>query len=306
MFHRTIAALASLVLLAACNKAEKTAPPLVESGKLSALIKTADKIVVFSGPAENETALFTSVNPTDIAEFNDALTVDVPDSKFFCNCFGTLGVRLYRGKTELVRITNHHGVSVRCSLWHSDAMLKDPLKWAMWFDARKMPGPRADVEEMNARAKQREITNARLKAATPQSLRPLVEQVEHGEASKSIELLRSALAGEFPDAEQRILVLLGWYGSGGGSWSGSSIYEIIARDLLDEVTTSDLVAALDVEGPSPAQLEGAARLVVRWQFTSRRRGDLKALPLAVKSKLLSHALQSENKEKREDAKRAFE
>jgi len=48
----------------------------------------------------------------------------------------------------LAQITNHHGKSVRCSLWGSDAVIADAEKWLKWFDDRKIDGPRIEVEEM--------------------------------------------------------------------------------------------------------------------------------------------------------------
>jgi hypothetical protein len=248
--------------------------------------------------------LFTSTAPKDFAEFNDALTVLPPKEWFHCMCIGTPAVRLYRGDTELALVSNHHGRSVRCSLWTSDAMLKDPEKWLQWFDARNMPELRKEVEEMAAGAKQGELSYARWRAAMPKSVRPFWEQATRDETSPNVEPLRAALAKEFPDTRQRILALFSWYGSGDGPWSGFPSYEIAAEELLLDMPTPDLVAAAQTDNLSDPQLEGAARLFGGWHFSQRRPDDRKTCPATLKKKLLDHSLQSKDEDKLGRAKNA--
>ncbi len=152
MLPRMAFALTLCALLTACHAPEKKDERPVDPAKLAALVMQADKIVVSDSPMKDAEVLFSSTAPKDIAEFNEALTVVRPEGIFRCACIGTPAVRLYRGETELALVTNHHGHSVRCSLWTSDAMLKDPEKWLQWFDARKMPEPRREVDDMTARA----------------------------------------------------------------------------------------------------------------------------------------------------------
>jgi hypothetical protein len=304
MFPRTVLALTLLVLFTACHAADKKDEHPVEPAKLAALIKQADKIVVSDSPMKDAKVLFTSTAPKDIAEFNDALTVAPPKGWFHCMCIGTPAVRLYRGDTELALVTNHHGRSVRCSLWTSDAMLKDPEKWLLWFDARKMPEPRKEVDEMAARAKQGEISYARWRAAMPKSVRPLWERATR-EISPNVKPLRTALAKEFPDTRQRILALFSWYGSGDGPWSGFPSYESAAEELLLDIPTPDLIAAALAENLTDAQIEGAARLFGGWDFSQRRPDDRKTLPAALKKKLLDHSLKSKDDDKLGRAKNAF-
>ena len=300
-----LVAVSLFALFNVCHAAGKTDAHPVEPAKLDALIKRADKIVVLDSPEKGAKVLFTSTDANDIAEFNEALTVMPPKEWFHCMCMGAPAVRLYRGETELALVTSHHGRSVRCSLWASDAMLKDPEKWIAWFDARKMPEPRQEVEDMAARAKQAEVSRARWRAAMPESVRPLWERAARDETSPNVEPLRSALAKEFPDTRQRALALFAWYGSGDGPWSGFPSYETAAEELLLDLTTPDLVAAARVGNLDDAQIEGAARLFGGWNFSQRRPADRKALPADLKKKLLDHALQSKDEDKRDRAKNAF-
>ena len=305
MFSRTILALTLFVFATVCHASNRQDEHPVEPAKLTALIKQADKIVVSESPLKDAEVLFTSTDPKDIEEFNDALTVTIPKEWFYHKCIGTPAVRLYRGDAELALITNHHGRSIRCSLWTSDAMLKDPDKWLRWFDARKMPEPRKEVEESAARAKEREISYARWRAAMPKSLRPLWEQAVRDTMSPNVKPLRAALAKEFPDSHQRILALFSWYGSGDGPWSGFPAYETAAEKLLLDFPPPDLIAAAQADNLTDAQIEGAARLFGGWDFSQRRPDDLKTLPAALKKKLLDHSLKSKNEDKLGRARNAF-
>ena len=305
MFSQTVLTLTLFVLLIACHTEGKTDKRPVEPAKLAALIKEADKIVVSDSLMEGAKVLFTSTAPQDIAEFNNALTVEPPKEWFHCMCIGTPAVRLYRGDTELALVTNHHGLSVRCSLWSSDAMLKDPEKWLQWFDARKMTEPRKEFDDMAASAKKREISYARWLAAMPKSVLALWERAVRDHPSPNVKPLRTALAKEFPDIRHRIMALFSWYGSGEGPWSGFPSYESVAEELLLDIPTSDLVAAAQADNLNDAQLEGAARLFGGWDFSQRRPDDRKTLPAALKKKLLDHSLKSKNNDKLGRAKRVF-
>lgn len=305
MFTRTFFSLTLFALLTVCHAADAKDEHPVEPAKLASLIKQADKIVVFDGPMEDAKVLFTSTAPKDISEFNDALTVLPPKGWFHCMCDGTPAIRLYRGDRELALVTNHHGLSVRCSLWASDAMLTDPEKWLQWFDARKIPEPRKEFEDMAASTKQSEISYARWRAAMPKSVRPLWEKAVRDGIFPNVKPLRAALAKEFPDTRQRILALFSWYGSGAGPWSGFPSYESAAEELLLDIPTPDLIAAAQADSLTEAQIEGAARLFGGWGFSHRRPDDRKTLPDALKKKLLDHSLKDTDEDKLGRAKNAF-
>jgi hypothetical protein len=305
MFYRILFALVWSGLLVSGHAADKKDERPVEPAKLAALIKQADKIVVLDSPLKDAKVLFSSTTAKDIAEFNDALTVEPPKEWFHCMCFGTPAVRLYRGDTELALVSNHHGRSVRCSLWTSDALLKDPEKWLRWFDARKMPEPRKEADDMAARAKEGEISYARWLAAMPKSVRPLWEQANGDEISPNVKPLGTALAKEFPDTRQRALALFAWYGSGDGPWSGFPAYESAAEELLLDIPTPDLIAAAQADNLTEAQLEGAARLFGGWDFSQRRPDERKTLPAALKKRLLDHSLKSKDEDKVGRARKAF-
>jgi len=111
----------------------------VDPAALAALLDGADRIVVYKDYFyEPEKALFSSTDRADIEAFKDAVVVIPPKrgwSILGCHC-GSLEVFAYQGETELVRISNVHAEAIGCSLWDSDAELKDREKWIRWFEER--------------------------------------------------------------------------------------------------------------------------------------------------------------------------
>ena len=112
--------------------------------------------------------------------------------------------------------------------------------------------------------------------------------------------MRAPLAQGLPDLHERILALLTWYGSGGGSWSHFPRYENVASQLLLDCSTADILSAIGAAQLTEAQTEGAARL-----FAQQRIEDSKKLPPELKKRLLEHSLQSEDSDKRDRARTAF-
>jgi len=302
MLCRTTSILAiSVFFTVGCSTRHEGTP----QDRLSNVIGQADKIVVFESELENAKVLFSSTASKDIAEFNDALAVVPPKDGFKCACIAAPAVRLYRGGTELVLVTNYGGFMVGSSLWGSDAMIKDPEKWLKWFGARNMPRPREEFEESRVRAEKAENAYTRWLAAMPKSIQPLWEQATRDELSPNTTPLREALNRDIPKPKLRAMELFSWYGSGAGPWSGYPSYEGIAEELLLDIPTPELIAAAQADNLTDAQLEGAARLFGGWGFSQKRTGDGKLLPARLKKKLLEHALKSTDEDKLDRAKDAF-
>lgn len=308
MIARTFSLVMICTLAAIGYSTDREAERPVKRAQLTKLIEQADKIVVFDGPRQDSKVLFSSNERKDIDEFEKAFTIEPlpPYQSIHCACIGTPAVRLYRGGTELVLITNHHGQLIRCSLWSSDVPVRDQDKWLKWFDARKISGPRKEVEENIASAKQHRIDEKRWFVAMPKSIQPLWPETLRQEFSPDLKPLRNALAKEFPDASKRILALLSWYGSGADPWSGYPYYEGTAEELLLDLPTSDILNAIQTSYLSEEQTEGAARLFGGWDFSKQRPNDLKMVPESLKKTLLEHSLQTTNKDKLSRAKDAFQ
>jgi hypothetical protein len=173
------------------------------------------------------------------------------------------------------------------------------------LSAAKLPLSKS-AEKIAAQYKVDEAVEARWREAMPKSIKPLWDDVPWTQFNPNVAPLRSALAQEFPDARQRILVLFAWYGSGAGSWSRFPKYEEIAETLLLEYPTPELIASLETETLTEPQLEGAARLFGRYTFGYIRPDeDRGALPAPLKKKLLDHSLKSTDEDKLLRARSAF-
>jgi hypothetical protein len=171
------------------------------------------------------------------------------------------------------------------------------------LSANHLPLSRSAMALETAR-EQFEVSESRWLAAMPSALKPLWSEAVK-DNKPHLEPLRTALVGEFPNEQPRILALYAWFGSGEGPWSGFPSYETVAEELLLEFQTEALIEAAEATR-SAQQLEGAARLFGGWSFSQGRPGDLARLPPDLKRRLLAHSLQSADEDKRSRAHHAFD
>lgn len=163
-----------------------------------------------------------------------------------------------------------------------------------------------DSEGEEARRQQYVEDEARWLAAMPKSIVPFRESVDPFGKPENMPRILEALAAEFPEPQQRILKLFAWFGSGAGPWSGYPSHEGLAEELLFDHPTAALVAAAESPTLTERQLEGAARFFGGWDFRQRRPDDLRALPPALRKRLLEHCLKRSGDEDRlARAKHAF-
>ena len=297
---------------------EKEKHHRVKPEEISALIQAADKIVVYGvgyavadhvNPSPGHAVLYTSSDPKDISELKAALTIEVPKDWFRCACMPSIEIVLFRKGKNLGFISVYEGQVIGFSPWSSDARIQDVEKWLGWFDARKISGPRQEVQLERDQEEASRIAENRWMKAMPESLRPIwpkaIESMMPGQKSdtKALEL---SLAKEYPDVPQRIRALMSWFGSGAGPWSGFPMYEQLAEEMLLEYRTDDLVAAVKDVKLSEQQTEGAARLFAGWDFNNRRPADNGLIPGDLKQVLLGHSLKSTDGDKVSRARAAFE
>lgn len=172
--------------------------------------------------------------------------------------------------------------------------------------AAKLPISKSYDEDAElARAKRSEDAYRRWRDATPQSLR----NIEVGNlpfvGDDVIARMAAVMKAEHPQINERLLVLLGWFGSGAGPWSGFPAHEDIPERLLLLYSTEELLGALDSAELSKSQLEGAARLFAGWSFGQQRPADKDKLSKAWKKRLLAQSQGSQDKDKRDRAMHAF-
>lgn len=282
-----------------------TANTAVVLEDLRKILAAADKIVVKTRPTRLSRILFESTDKKDLEDLWRSLVLEPPAEWFHCMCDGTPAIYVYERGRELAELTNHHGLSIRCSLWDSDVRITDTEKWLSWFDARRISGPREEVEKMRAQQAQSMQDWEKWLAAMPNALRTVWSNALGEFGSVDLDPLRSELESSIPDSGERILALLEWFGSGAGPWSGFPSYESAAENLLLDFSTIDLIAATQSKRLSPAQTEGAARLFGGWSFAQQRSEGLRVLPDALKKDLWLHTQNTNDKDKFLRARRAF-
>lgn len=255
--------------------------------------------------------LYASAKREDIEALAAALDIDAPAHWFYCMCAGDPILHLYQGDTKLGEISNHHGVSIRTSLWVANGKFKDNEKWLQWFERRGLPGPRREVEEADAEKRQSQIDDERWFAAMPASIRPLwdPDRTSGGRGlldKKDLQPLRDALSVEFPDEKQRAMALFAWYGSGQGPWNGVPYRETVPEELLHDLTAEALAAAAG-EALTRVQMEGAARFFAGPAAARRGRRQEIVLPEKTRQTLFLHIKRQRNvaEEKFEWAEKVF-
>ena len=146
-----------ITLLTMCRSRDRRDDNQVESARLAAIIEKADRIVVFEHNLKDARVLFNSTARTDLEEFKDAAAIVWPPPGGFCLCLGFPSIRLYRGRSELLRIENHDWHKISCPFWIDDVSLKDARKWRAWFESRNIPH---SIEEVARRDEARRDRNA--------------------------------------------------------------------------------------------------------------------------------------------------
>ena len=280
--------------------------PVVLDELYSVLRKTVRIVVEDYPPSGGTETHYESSDRNDVEDLRASLLLEVPAEGFHCMCLGSPALRLYGPDRECETLTNHHGLSVRCSLWTSDVEVRDTEKWLSWFDRRGMPGPRQEVEDARRRQETNQKAWAKWVDAMPKALAPVWEgAVNHLWGSLNVAPLGIALANGEPEETRCIRALCEWYGSGTGLWSGYPFYEEAAEKLLLGYSTTSIVEAIQSSTFSPAQMEGAARLFAGSSFREARPDDLKKIPYSLKKLLWDHVKKSKDVDKCARAARAF-
>lgn len=272
---------------------------------LREILVGADQIVVRSDPTSSSETLFESKDKKDLVDLWGSLALEPPSEWFQCMCGGAPALYVYDRGRERVRLTNHHGLSIRCSLWKTDVRIADTEKWLQWFDQRGITAPRQEVEAARAQQKQNRKDWDKWMDAMPTALKAVWSNALGAFGMVDVVPLRSALQFGATSRSECILALLEWFGSGAGPWSGFPSYESAAEDLLFDFSTTEIIMAAESMSLNPAQTEGLARLFAGWSFGNQRPDDLIQLPEPLKQSLWAHSQNTHDKDKYWRAKNAF-
>jgi hypothetical protein len=279
----------------------------VEPHQLYGLIANSDRMVITESPIDGAKVLFTSSNPDELKLFSDSLVLKKPEPEkyFHCMCIGEPSITFYKGTNETVHLTNHHGQSIRCSLWSSDVAIANVEKWMQWFDNHGITSIREEVEFAEKQAKIRENDWESWTDAMPQCLEPIWEDSLGNFGMVDTKPLSKVLKQEIPNKTERILALLEWYGSGSRRWSGFPTYEQAAETILLEFDTKDIVEAIQSTQLTESQIEGGARLFGGWTFSKKRPKGLNEVPKELKQMFWNQVKSTDDEDKLGRAERAF-
>lgn len=304
-----MAALGSVILGFVLYAVIPTSPTTSE---LRGLIAESDSMVIKEFRAvSNASAMavvYRSDNPEDLKTFSASLHLKKhsPFLSFRCMCDGTPVIYFYSGTNTTVHLSNHHGKSIRCSLWSSDVEIADNDAWAQWFEDRGISSVREELEDARVRAKLIKREREKWENAMPDGLkRTWRKTVSYSQGTKNVDPLIKTLEKLIPNRTQRILVLLEWYGSGEGPWSGYPFYEGTVGEMLLKYETKDVVEAIQSAELSPAQIEGGARLFGGGAFSRKHPNGLNEIPNEMKEMFWEHVRSTDDEDKLGRARRAF-
>ncbi len=244
--------------------------------------------------------LYETTDPEEIARLAETLQTG-PGSGAHCMCVGTLIYEI-EFRAGIRRISLHHGESVRVDNEFENLPLLSPDACIDWLSAHGVTFVREQYEEDRRQRAKSASQAERWRTLLPSSLVPFFDG--RGFEGKPPSEWTAALAVEYPDLQQRAIVLLRLFGSGAGPWSGYPSYEGMPETLLLEMPLEVLLAAA-AEASDDRGTEGAARLFAGWYFGRQRPGDRAALPAELKRRLLTHAERSADEDKRARARAAF-
>lgn len=273
--------------------------------KLAELIKTADRLVVKESPIGDSALLFESPDQSDIEALARCLVVQIPEEGVHCMCDGAPAILLYRGDEQVLELTNHHGASVRCSLWDSDVIVANPEKWISWFDVRGMNGPRRELEALQIQEAELQRSWRKWASAMPAGISEAWNPMIEAQGTIDLATLQNALNASIPAHADQVRALFVWNGSGAGPWSGFPSYEEAAEQLLLGYEIPELISAVDPQTATPELIEGAARLFAGFGFFQRHPNGARQLPAELKLAFWNHTKNASDQDKRGRAQRAF-
>ncbi|GAB4588872.1 hypothetical protein [Nocardia sp. IFM 10818] len=247
----------------------------------------------------DSTPLLEERDPVAVRALREALRIaDLPG--FICLCWGDVALDFYDAAgTRLATVTLHHGYSLRWNGWAQDAVLADGVRSLEWLAVRGVTGPLAEYRAAERRREQSE-QQARLWAA---QIPPVLIDFRHDFLTISasgrlpdeatMTAVRRRLLAAYPDPVDRLTVLLAWFASGSGKYSGYPAHEDVPAVLADGEDEADFVrAAEQAHGRAAA---GAARYLRRWDTRNRVDRLLSALSPATRRKIVEHAHDDEDR-----------
>ncbi|WP_203698311.1 hypothetical protein [Catellatospora coxensis] len=237
--------------------------------------EAAEVVIVEASPynLDKPDAERITVSGAEIGELAELLAIVDGGTGDRCRCLGspTILVRDAAGR-DIAQWTLHHQTGLR-GIGDSDADLRDGPALTDWLAEHGLTGPR-EIQRMLAEyAAQEEVRRVAWVRAAPPGLTEAAEAASRREDDDAEERLAELTAVRFPDAAERIAVLLAWAGftphappvpGGGTPW-----HELAPRRMLLQEPAEAIFEVLAAAPPTPAQLDGAAELFTDLDWKGR-------------------------------------
>ncbi|MGW7381473.1 hypothetical protein [Streptomyces sp. NPDC054794] len=269
------------------------------TARLRDVLNRAARVVIVEGApdkADSADVPRIVVTGAEIADVAELLTVVDGGTGDSCRCNGWPTIMVHDSSGELMACwTLHHQSGLR-GIGDCDADLRDGPALTAWLAERGLTRSRdaqaaRAVQEANAEARRMHwvqgapagLSDAAADVAYPQG-------GDLGAWSRRVrdagERLAALTRHHYPDAIERIRVLLAWAGlptresTGGLRW-----YDMAVQRLLLAEEPDLLVTACTVRPPSPVQLDGAAAL---FSSLERTQAHGMRLPDPLRTMLIEH------------------
>lgn len=188
--------------------------------------------------------------------------------------------------------------------WTVDAMLADGEAVIEWLATQNVTWPADRRKEQESERQRRLVLRNSWVAAAPIELQDVAAKIADSaqgvSISSAVEELRNLLAVSSVDSTGQCRKLLRWFAGGSGKCSGYPVYEGLSGMLLREFSTSEILAAIDVD--DQRTVDGALRLFVGSDFRDRRH-ELSTMDSSIRQALRATAIHTNDADKRGRAER---
>lgn len=182
---------------------------------------------------------YETTDPEEIASLVEVLQTDRGNGEY-CACVGTLLYEI-ESRAGTRRISLHHGTSLRADNEFGDLPIRNPDACMDWLSARGITFVRERYDEERRLETESLAQTERWRAALPASLAPFFGDM--GGGGQPPPEWAAALAAEYPDPQQRAVILLRLFGSGAGPWTDDyPRYEDVPEVFLAEMPVPILIA----------------------------------------------------------------
>ncbi|MFI9723869.1 hypothetical protein ACIHFE_30140 [Streptomyces sp. NPDC052396] len=269
------------------------------TARLRDVLNRAVRVLIVEGPpdqADSADLARIVVTGAEIADLARVLAIVDGGTGDQCRCHGWPTIMVHDSNSELIACwTLHHQSGLR-GIGNCDADLRDGPALTAWLAERGLTRSR-DIQAMRA-AQQAEAERRRMRwiQAAPAGLSDAAADVAQ-ERERDLDAwphpmpdaedrLAALTRHHYPDAIERIRLLLAWAGIPSRESTGSQMWydTAVQRQLLAE-DPDVVLAALTARPPGPAQLDGAAELFSSFEWTSAHG---KHLPEPLRSVLIAH------------------